>query len=121
MSCRLVIDADGTLWYNAYPKIGALKPNVVEVMNKLYNEGYKILINTCRAGIYEGHCYQFLKKHNIPYHYINSNLPKDIEYFGQDCRKISGDIYLDDKQLGGIPDDWNEIYNMIKEHEKKLL
>jgi hypothetical protein len=121
MSCRLVIDFDGTLVYSEYPKIGKLKPNVVEVMNKLYNEGYSIIINTCRAGIYEGQCYQFLKKHKIPYHYINSNLPCDIEHFKQDCRKISGDIYIDDKQLGGIPEDWNEIYNMIKEHERKLL
>jgi uncharacterized HAD superfamily protein len=118
MGLRLGIDFDGTIVEANYPKIGKLKPNAVEVINKLYNEDYKILINTCRAGIYEGHCYQFLKKHGIPYHYINSNLPKDIEFFGQDCRKISADIYIDDKQLGGIPDDWNEIYFLIKRHEK---
>jgi len=121
MACRLSLDFDGTIVYNAYPKIGKLKPNVVEVIQKLYQEGYKIIISTCRAGIYEGHCYQFCKKHNIPYHFINSNLPEDIQYFGQDCRKISAGIYIDDKQLGGIPDDWNDIYNMIKEHELKFL
>lgn len=121
MACRLCIDFDGTIVYSDYPKIGKLKPNAVEVINRLYNGGYKIIINTCRAGIYEGYCYQFLKKHNIQYHYINSNLPEDIEFFKQDCRKISADIYIDDKQLGGIPDDWEKIYKLIKYHEEHLL
>jgi hypothetical protein len=117
---RLSIDFDGTIVETNYPKIGKLKPNVVEVINKLYNESYKIIISTCRVGIYEGHCYQFLKKYGILYHYINSNLPCDIEYFKQDCRKISADIYIDDKQLRGIPNDWNEIYDLIKLHENNL-
>ena len=110
----LVIDFDGTIVENAYPKIGILKPNVVEVINRLYNEGNKILINTCRAGIYEAHVYYFLKKVGIPYNYINSNLPEDIKHFKQDCRKLSGDIYIDDKNLLGIPDDWEDIYKILK-------
>ena len=115
---RLCIDFDGTIVENAYPLVGKLKPNVVEVITKLYNEGYIILISTCRAGIYEADCYHCLKDNNIPYHYINSNLPQDIEFFKQDCRKISADIYIDDRQLGGIPDDWNKIYELIKSQIK---
>ena len=111
----LVIDFDGTIVDSKYPDIGDLKPNAKEVINKLYSEGYTILINTCRSGIYEGNVYTFLKENNINYHYINSNLPSQIEKYGQDCRKISGDIYIDDKQLGGIPKDWKEIYKMIKD------
>jgi phenylalanyl-tRNA synthetase beta subunit len=41
-----------------------------------------------------------------------------LEKYKQDCRKISGDIYIDDKNLGGIPDDWNEIYELIQKHPK---
>jgi hypothetical protein len=36
-----------------------------------------------------------------------------VDYYGSDCRKISGDVYIDDKNLGGIPDDWDEIERMI--------
>ena len=115
---RLSIDFDGTIVEVDYPRIGKLKPNVVKIINKLYEEGHSIIINTCRAGIYEGDCYKFLQDNNIPYHYINSNLPEDIEKFGQDCRKISADLYIDDKNLGGIPNDWEDIYRLIKEYEK---
>ena len=110
----LSIDFDGTIVENSYPEIGELKLNAKEVITRLYNEGHFILINTCRSGIYEGDCYKFLQENNIPYHYINSNLPSQIELYKQDCRKISADIYIDDKNLMGIPDDWDVIYTLIK-------
>ena len=110
----LSVDFDGTLVESDYPNIGNLKPNAKEIINRLYDEGYIILINTCRSGIYEGDCYKFLNENGIKYHYINSNLPSQIEYFGQDCRKISANLYIDDKNLLGIPDDWNEIYELIQ-------
>lgn len=114
----IVIDFDETIVYSSYPKIHGLKPNAREIINKLYNEGHDIIINTCRAGIYEAQVYHFLNRNKIKYHYINSNLPRLIVKFGQDCRKISGDIYIDDKNLGGIPDNWLKIYSIIKKHPK---
>lgn len=109
----IVVDFDGTLVENKYPKVGKLRKNAKEVMMRLMEDGHEIVINTCRAGIFEGAVYEFMDKHEIPYDYINCNLPKLIEQYGMDCRKISGDIYIDDKSLGGIPDDWHTIYNMI--------
>lgn len=109
----LALDFDGTIVENAYPQIGKLKPNAKEIINLLHEEGHEIIINTCRAGIYEGHAYTFLQEQGIHYDYINSNLPHQIESFKQDCRKISADIYIDDKSLGGIPDDWAIIYELI--------
>ena len=81
MSCRLCLDFDGTIVYSNYPKIGKLKPNVLEVINKLYNEGYKIIINTCRAGNYQEDAANYLLKNGIPYHKINENLEEDIEFY----------------------------------------
>lgn len=121
MACRLSIDFDKTLVYSDYPEILGLKPNALSVLNKLYNEEYRIIINTCRAGVQQVNAEYFLLSNRIPYHKINENLDEDIEFYGMDCRKISADIYIDDKQLGGIPDDWNEIYDLIKYHEEHLL
>lgn len=115
---RVAIDFDGTIVEDAYPEIGRLFYNAKEVINKLYDEGHDIIINTCRAGIFEGNVYTFLKDNGIKYSYINSNLPRDIEKFGQDCRKISADIYIDDKNIGGIPT-WLEIYEIIDNYEPK--
>ena len=109
----IVIDFDKTIVYSEYPEIIGLKPNAKKIINKLYNDGHEIIINTCRAGVHEGRVYTYLAEEGIKYHYINSNLPRLIEFFKQDCRKISGDVYIDDKNLGGIPDDWDEIYKML--------
>jgi hypothetical protein len=34
--------------------------------------------------------------------------------YSADCRKISADIYIDDKCLMGLPETWEEIYNLIQ-------
>ena len=62
----IVIDFDETLVFSDYPTIHGLKPNAKEIMIKLYKEGHDLIINTCRAGIYEAQVYHFLKEHEVP-------------------------------------------------------
>lgn len=107
------IDFDDTIVEGAFPGIGKLKKDADKFINKLYDLGFNILINTCRSGAYEGDAETFLKRTGIKYHYINNNLPQSIEYFKQDCRKLSADVYIDDKSLMGLPDTWEEIYNIV--------
>ena len=111
---NLSIDFDGTICEHSFPEIGKLKPDADTYIRKLYREGHNIIINTCRSGKYEGMAQDFLDENNIPYHYINSNLPELIEHYGQDCRKISADVYIDDRCLMGLPGTWEEIYNLIQ-------
>lgn len=111
----LAIDFDGTIAEAAFPGIGKIIPGAKKYINLLYDEGYKILIHTCRTGSFEGDAENFLRRSGIKYHYINSNLPCQIEFFKQDCRKLSADMYIDDKCLMGLPETWEEIYNIIKQ------
>jgi len=113
----IAIDFDGTIVENAYPGIGKLKPNAVQIINKLKEEGHSIIINTCRSGIFEGNAAVFLNHVGIKYDYVNSNLPYRIEHYEADTRKISADLYIDDKNLLGIPEDWDDIYKLIKKHK----
>ena len=113
------IDFDGTIAEEAFPGIGKLKNGAKECINSFYDLGFNVLINTCRTGSYEGDCENFLRRHKIKYHYINNNLPRSIEYFGQDCRKLSADVYIDDRCLLGLPESWEEIYNLVLEKAKK--
>lgn len=108
----IAIDFDGTIAENAYPGIGKLIPGAKENINRLYQEGAAILINTCRTGSYEGDVENYLRRHGIKYHYINCNMPERIEFFNSDCRKLSADIYIDDKCIGGLPT-WDEIYERL--------
>lgn len=115
----IVIDFDDTIFNSNYPDIGEVKEGAKEAINKLYEEGYGIIINTCRSGKFEGMAYDALKSEGIKFDYMNTNFPEMIERFGMDCRKISGDIYIDDKNLLGIPE-WPEIYKIVSIKMKEV-
>lgn len=112
----IVIDFDGVIVEKKYPEIGELRKDAKKVINWLYSEGHEIIINTCRTGFFEGEAQKFLEAQEINFHYINCNLPRLIEQYGQDCRKISGDVYIDDKCIAGLPS-WLEIHQIIKNKE----
>ena len=111
-SLILAVDFDGTIATDSFPEVGQLRPNADIVIRKLYEDGHKIIINTCRTGKYEGLAEYFLIQHKIPFHFINSNLPEVIQKYQQDCRKISADVYIDNKCVAGLPE-WDDIYDII--------
>ena len=111
------IDFDGTIVNNEYPFIGSLKPYVKEVINALYEGGHRILIWTCRSE--DNHSdgtlkdvVEYLNSNSIYYDDINKNIPAEVIGFAPHP-KIYADIYIDDRQLGGIPDNWLEILDLI--------
>jgi len=99
---RIAIDFDGTIVVSDYPKIGRLMTNAKETINKWYSQGHIISINTCRAEAFLDDCKSFLADNDIKYHFINENDPALVEMYGMDTRKMSADIYFDDKAIGGF-------------------
>lgn len=110
----LAIDFDLTICMSDYPKLGDERYEAGYIIRKLYNEGYGIVINTCREGREVAIAMNWLDDHKIPYDYINCNFPYLVEYYKADCRKISADLYIDDKCLTGLPT-WHEIYKLVKQ------
>lgn len=113
----IAVDFDGTICTVDYPEIGRERVGAKEFINKLYDEGYAIVINTCRSddGDYAAAqmARDFLKIRGIRYHSFNENLPHLIQFYGCDTRKISADVYVDDKCLFQLPT-WEQKYNIIK-------
>ena len=50
----LAIDFDGTIATDSFPEVGTLIKDADRIIQKLYEEGHDIIINTCRTGKYEG-------------------------------------------------------------------
>ena len=104
-----------------FPRIDGLRKGAKKYINKLYDEGHYIIINTCRTDNYENECYDatnavcYLLDCGIRYHHMNNNHPQLMEYFQSNSRKISCDIGIDDRNLSlfGLPP-WWLIYYMIK-------
>ena len=112
----LAIDFDHTICLSEWPTLGCQRANAGLVINNLVNDGFGIVINTCREGVALSDAIHWLNSNNIPYHYINCNFPHIISEYGADCRKISADLYIDDKCLMGLPH-WDEIYKLIHQKE----
>jgi len=115
----LAIDFDNTIVEEKYPDIGNLLPGAKKYINKLYEQGYYIIINTCRANDQELEAEDYLYRKGISFHRLNENQPSRILQYGTDCRKISADIYIDDKNLGNLPD-WKTIYKLIRQKTNEL-
>ena len=96
------IDFDDTIAYTKNFAIGELKQDAKYVINKWYNEGHYIIINTCRTDKDEIDAQLFLDVEGIKYHKINENNPKIIEYFKNNTRKIYADVYINDKNIENL-------------------
>lgn len=109
----LSIDFDDTIVYTDWPNIKGLRKGAKKYITKLYNKGYKIVINTCRSGETQDDATRFLNDNNIPYHHINCNCPHLIDIYKTDSRKISACMYIDDKNILGILPWWLMYYIII--------
>ncbi|KKN10323.1 hypothetical protein LCGC14_1037610 [marine sediment metagenome] len=110
----IAIDFDGTIVDHRYPDIGEPKPNVVNVLKRLLNEGHTLIIWTCRGGSELIAVYEWLKLRKLQDILVNVNVPYEQINF-QPSPKIYADMYIDDRNLGGMPEDWEEIYKLINQ------
>jgi hydroxymethylpyrimidine pyrophosphatase-like HAD family hydrolase len=108
----LAIDFDGTIVETAeYPAFGELREGAKEYINRLYDDGHEIIIWTCRTERNSKKMmYAFLVKNGINFHAVNRN-SSSIKF--DTYPKIYADVYIDDRQIGGLPS-WENIYTLIK-------
>lgn len=111
----IAIDFDGTLCTAQHPLIGAPQPGAARVLKKLYDAGHYIIIWTCRQGADLEAARQWLDDNGFCYHAINENNPAHVKQYGGDTRKVNADVYIDDRQLGGLPS-WPEIEKILWAH-----
>lgn len=108
----IAIDFDGTIVHSAYPAIGRLQPDARAAINRLSAEGNYIIIFTCRTGERLLEAINFLLSEGVKFNRVNSSHPAAIKFYGGEGCKVSADVYVDDKQLGGLPP-WREVYEKI--------
>lgn len=109
----IAVDFDGTIVEHEYPKIGKPIPFAIDVLKKLqYEEHHMLILWTVRAGTLLDEAVEYCKNKGLEFYAVNKNFPEETLEPGI-SRKIVADIYIDDRNLGGIPD-WGLIYRMIK-------
>ena len=115
MQMILAIDFDGTIVADEFPHIGEMRAGAKEAINKLHDEGYYIIIWTCRTHARLQEAKQWLTDEGIRYHKINESCPASVEvYSGIDTRKVFANLYIEDRSIHPLPP-WHDIYNKIHE------
>jgi len=110
----IAVDFDGTIVENRFPKIGPELPNAIESIVRLQQEElHQIILWTVREGELLEEAIDWCKNHGLLFYAVNKNFPEEKTV---GTRKLKADLYIDDHNLGGIPD-WDLIYRMVKANQ----
>ncbi len=111
----IAVDFDGTIVEHKYPQIGQEIPFAIDTLIRLQREErHQLILWTVREGRLLDDAVEFCRKKGLEFYAVNKNFPEeDVETNG--CRKINAEMFIDDRNIGGLPD-WGIIYKLIKNH-----
>ncbi|MBO5921993.1 MAG: hypothetical protein J6Q48_06355 [Bacteroidaceae bacterium] len=107
----IAIDFDGTIVNHEYPEIGSEIPFATTYIRKLIEEQHQVILWTVRRGKLLQDAVEWCKERGIEFYAVNKSFPE--EEAGEEYAKVNADIFIDDRNIGGLPD-WGNIYKMIK-------
>jgi hydroxymethylpyrimidine pyrophosphatase-like HAD family hydrolase len=111
----IAIDFDGTIVEHKYPEIGKELPLATHTLKTLAQKGHRLILWTYRSGRELDEAVEFCRSRGVEFYAINKNFPEE-EFTPDVSRKILADLYIDDRNLRGIPS-WPEIYHIIHPEE----
>ncbi|WP_347559419.1 hypothetical protein [Clostridium sp. AM43-3BH] len=93
------VDFDGTLCESAFPGIGVPNMSLIRYLIAKRASGDKVILWTCRCNDRLKEAVDFCKKYGLEFDAVNENLADLVNFWGNDPRKISADVYIDDKAV----------------------
>ncbi len=111
------VDFDGTIVEDRYPEIGPEIPFATDTLKMLIKERHRLILWTVREGKYLEDAVNWCRERGVEFYAVNHDYPEERldnnQYFS---RKLKADVWIDDRNLGGLPD-WGTIYRMITRHK----
>lgn len=112
----IAVDFDSTIVEHRYPKIGEEIPFATETLKILAQERHKLILWTVREGELLEEAIEWCRQRGVFFYSVNKDYPEEEKSHNGFSRKLKADLFIDDRNLGGLPD-WGTIYQMI--HEQK--
>lgn len=113
---KIAVDFDGTIVEHRYPQIGKEIPFAVDTLKMLQQEGHWLILWSVREGKLLEEAVEWCKARGLEFYAVNSDYPENDAPKGNRSRKLNAEMFIDDRNLGGLPD-WGVIYQMIKENK----
>ncbi|RKE98305.1 BT0820 family HAD-type phosphatase [Ichthyenterobacterium magnum] len=107
----IAIDFDGTIVEDAYPKVGKARLFAFETLKRLQDDGHRLILWTYRSGSKLKDAVEFCEANGIEFYAVNQSFPEE-QFDNSVSRKIYADIFIDDRNIGGILG-WGEVYQLI--------
>lgn len=113
----IAVDFDGTIVEHKYPAIGKEIPYAIDTLKLFQEKGHKLILWSYRHGKDLEEAVKFCEERGLHFHAVNNNFDGE-EFDNTYSRKIYADIYIDDRNLLGLPE-WEKLYNMLLEKKSK--
>ncbi|WP_372643419.1 BT0820 family HAD-type phosphatase [Ancylomarina sp.] len=107
----IAVDFDGTIVEHRYPDLGKEIPFAIESLKSIQEQGHQLILWTYRSGKELDDAIEFCRENGLEFYSVNKNYPEEI-FDESISRKINADIYIDDRNLGGLPN-WGTICSQI--------
>ena len=88
-------------------------PFAVDTLKMLIRDRHKLILWSVREGHLLDEAVAWCKERGIEFYAVNKDYPEETTENNQHfSRKLKVDIFIDDRNLGGLPD-WGTIYRMV--------
>ena len=111
---NIAVDFDGTIVTNRYPDIGTEQPFATETLRLLQQKHHhNIILWTVREGKTLEQAVNWCRERGLEFYAVNRDYPEETrESNNHFSRKLKVDVFIDDRNIGGLPD-WGTIYEII--------
>ena len=110
----IAVDFDGTIVEHRYPEIGREIPFATETLKMLTKEGHRLILWSVREGKLLEEAVAWCRERGLEFYAVNHDYPEENTNHDNYSRKLKVELFIDDRNLGGLPD-WGIIYRMITE------
>jgi len=117
---KIAVDFDGTIVEHKYPEIGKEIMFAFQTLRELQKQNHQLILWTYRSGKELDDAVEYCRRNGVVFYAINSSYPEEEFDEDYDSRKIDADIFIDDRNIGGLLP-WGEIYQLINPQEKPTL
>lgn len=113
----IAVDFDGTIVEHRYPEIGKELPFATQTLKMLIADRHKLILWSVREGKLLDDAVEWCRQRGVEFYAVNKDFPEeDLSKNQSFSRKLKADIWIDDRNIGGLPD-WGTIYQMITERK----
>ena len=86
---------------------------LIETLRKLQSDRHKLILWTVREGGLLEEALSFCRERGLEFYAVNRDYPEEErDRNNHFSRKLKADVFIDDRNLGGLPD-WGTIYEMV--------